>query len=202
MNSGKNGQDLPFVLFLVPFAVSAIYAIYLWVQTGLSATLPSSVFLSVTENPYVFLVGFLAVIVGATLDINSAGPADRRAKLIEESSTLQKLAVLALALGLICAWYSAGFDFGTAATNVLTGRYVVVFPALLILFSFLLLPSVTIKSSQVRNIVIIVLLLGVPASVDEIGKRNFFLGMAAGIALLGVALFLYFTTKNRNAESA
>jgi hypothetical protein len=205
MSSGQNRQDLPdlpFLLFLVPFAASAVYAIYLWVGVGLSATLPSTVFLEVTESPYVFLVGFVAVIAGAALDVTGVDPEKRRAKLIEESNTLQKLAVVALVLGLICAWYSAGFDLGTAASNVFAGRYVVVFPALVILFSFLFLPSVTIKSSQVRNVVIILLLLGAPLAIDEVGKRNFFAGMGAGIALTAVALYLYFTTKARDAKSA
>ena len=201
MNSGQSKQDLPFLLFLVPFAVSAVYAIYLWVGVGLSATLPSTVFLEVTESPYIFLVGFVAVIAGASLDVIGVDPEKRRAKLIQESDTLQKLAVTALVLGLLCAWYSAGFDLTTAASNVFAGRYVVVFPALVIVFSFLFLPSLTIKSSQVKNVLIVVLLLGVPLSIDEIGKRNFFAGMGAGIALTSVALYLYFTTKARDAKS-
>jgi hypothetical protein len=202
MNSGQNKQDIPFLLFLVPFAASGLYAIYLWATVGLSSTLPSTVFLQVTESPYVFLVGFLAVMVGAAIDVLIEEPAKRRIKLVQESNTLQKLAVTALVLGALSAWYSAGFDPGTAATYVLEGRYVVVFPALVILFSFLFLPAVTINRSQTMNVVIVLLLLAVPLSVDEVGKRNFYAGMGLGFALLVVALYLYLVTQKRDKESA
>ncbi|MDG6926105.1 MAG: hypothetical protein JRN09_06085 [Nitrososphaerota archaeon] len=195
MSSGSSKQDVPFLLFLVPFAVSGIYALYLWVTSGISAILPSGVFLQVTESPYVFLVGFVAVMVAAALDIQYTDPANRRTKLIQESGTLQKVAVAALVLGVICAWYAAGFDLGGAAANVAAGRYVVVFPGLVILFSFLILPSVSVKREQLRNIAIVLLLLAVPLSVDEVGKRNFFAGMGLGVALFAVALYLYFTSR-------
>ncbi|MGA2665771.1 MAG: hypothetical protein ABSF83_12605 [Nitrososphaerales archaeon] len=184
-------EDVPFVLFLVPFVVSGVYAIYLWAQAGLSSTLPQTVFLQVTENPYVFLLGFLAVIVGAMIDVMLAEPSQRKLKIVQESSTLQKIAVAALVLGCLSAWYAAGFDLGTGANNVVAGRYVVVFPALLVLFSFLMLPSVTVKKDQLNGVLVVVLLLLVPLSVDEIGKRSFFAGMGAGIVLLVIAIYLY-----------
>jgi hypothetical protein len=202
MSSGSSRQDIPFLLFLVPFAISTVYALYLWATTGISAVLPSSVFLQVTENPYVFLVGFVAVMAAAALDIQFADPANRRTKLLQESSTLQKVAVVALILGLVSAWYAAGFDLGGAAANVAAGRYVIVFPALVILFSFLILPSVTVRRDQLRNVVIVLLLLAVPLAVDEIGKRDFFAGMGAAVALLALALYLYLTTKRRDSKSA
>jgi uncharacterized membrane protein YhaH (DUF805 family) len=202
MNSSENRQDIPFLLFLVPFAASAIYAIYLWVSVGLSATLPQSVFLQVTESPYVFLVGFVAVMLGAVIDVQLEEPAKRRLKLIQESNTLQIVAVVALILGALSAWYAAGFDPGLAASNVLEGRYVVVFPALVIIVSFLFLPAVTIKRGQATGLAIIVLLLAVPLSIDEIGKRNFYAGLGAGVALLAIALYLYLTTQGRDEKSA
>ena len=191
LNSGQSRRDIPFLLFLVPFVLSGVYALYLWVSTGISPVLPSSVFLEVTESPYVFIVGFLAVIAGASMDIIQAEPSARRATLESESSALQKIALAALVLGGLSAWYSAGFDPGAAATNFLDGRYVIVFPALLILFSFLFLPAVAIRGVRLRNAVVVVLLLGVPLSVHEVGKLNFFAGMASGLVLLAIALYLY-----------
>jgi hypothetical protein len=202
LNSSQNKQDIPFLLFLVPFAASGIYAIYLWVSVGLSATLPETVYLQVTENPYVFLVGFLAVMAGAVMDILIEAPENRRVKLAQESSTLQKLAVVALVLGALSAWYSAGFDLGTASSYFLEGRYAVVFPALLIIFSFLFLPAVTIKKGQAKNLLIIVLFFAVPLTVDEVGKRDYFAGIGLGLALLAVALYLYLTTQGRDKKSA
>ena len=191
MKSSDNKEDIPFLLFLVPFAISGIYAIYLWAQAGLSATLPQTVFLQVTENPYVFLVGFTAVIFGAVMDILYAEPALRKAKVIQESTTIQIIAVIALVLGGLCAWYAAGFDPGVAASNVLAGRYVIVFPAMLVIFSFLMLPALTIRKDQTNIVAIAVLLLAVPLAVDEIGNRSFFAGMGVGLILLIAAGYLY-----------
>ena len=191
MKSSDSKEDVPFLLFLVPFAISGVYAIYLWAEAGLSATLPQTVFLQVTENPYVFLVGFTAVIIGAVMDVLYAEPAMRRAKVIHESTTIQIIAVVALVLGALCAWYAAGFDPGAAAGNILAGRYVVVFPALLVIFSFLMLPAVSIRKDQTNIVAIAVLLLAVPLAVDEIGKRSFFAGMGVGLILLIAAGYLY-----------
>ena len=191
MKSSDSKEDVPFLLFLVPFAISGVYAIYLWAEAGLSATLPQTVFLQVTENPYVFLVGFTAVIIGAVMDVLYAEPAMRRAKVIQESTTIQIIAVVALVLGALSAWYAAGFDPGAAAGNILAGRYVVVFPALLVIFSFLMLPAVSIRKDQTNIVAIAVLLLAVPLAVDEIGKRSFFAGMGVGLILLIAAGYLY-----------
>ena len=202
MISRENREDVPFLLFLVPFAVSGLYAIFLWVQTGVSATLPQTVFLQVTESPYVFLIGFLAVIVGVVMDVVYTDAPLRRAKLVEESTTIQIIAVTALVLGILSAWYSAGFDLGTAATNVLSGRYVIIFPALLIIFSFLMLPAVNIRKDQTNIVLIAVLLLAIPLVVDEVGKRSFFSGMLLGLALLVAALYLYLQSQMDNRKKA
>jgi hypothetical protein len=191
MSKPQNREDVPFLLFLVPFAVSGLYAIYLWAQAGISSTLPASVFLEVTENPYVFLVGFVAVIFGAIIDVLQEEPAQRRAKLIRESNTVQIVAVAALVLGALCAWYAAGFNISAAGSDILQGRYVIVFPALLVAFSFLMLPSVTLRRDQTKNVLTVVLLLAVPLSIDEIGKRSFFAGIGVGIVLLIAAIYLY-----------
>ena len=191
MKSSDSKEDVPFLLFLVPFAISGVYAIYLWAEAGLSATLPQTVFLQVTENPYVFLVGFTAVIIGAVRDVLYVEPAMRRAKVIQESTTIQIIAVVALVLGALSAWYAAGFDPGAAAGNILAGRYVDVFPALLVIFSFLMLPAVSIRKDQTNIVAIAVLLLAVPLAVDEIGKRSFFAGMGVGLILLIAAGYLY-----------
>jgi len=191
MSTSQNREDIPFILFLVPFAISGLYAIDLWVQAGLSSTLPQSVFLQVTQNPYVFLVGFAAVVFGAVLDVQQAGPAQRKAKLVHESTVVQVVAVSALILGILSAWYAAGFDLSGAGTNVLQGRYVIIFPALLVIFSFLMLPSLTIRREQAKTILVAALLLAVPLTVDEVGKRSFFGGMVLGLVLLAAAVYLY-----------
>ena len=200
MSSSENRQDIPFLLFIVPFAVPAVYGLYLWAQAGLSATLPQSVFLQVTEDPYIFLIGFVAVIVGASIDVLIEPAESRRAKLVHDSGTLQKIAIVSLVLGIIAAWYAAGFDLGQGAVNVLDGKYVIVFPALLVVFSFIMLPSVRFDRSQMMTLLMIVVFLAIPLSVDEIGKRDFFAGMLIGLALLVLGVYLFFS--NQKAKTS
>jgi hypothetical protein len=191
MSSKERIQDVTFLLFLVPFALSAVYAIYLWVEAGISATLPQTVFLQVTENPYVFLAGFAAVMLAAILDINSVDLQERRRKLTQESNRLQFLAVSALVLGALCAWYAAGFDVGGGASNMLSGRYAVIFPVLLIAVSFLMLPSVNLNRSSTAYLLTLVCAAGSLASVDEVGKHNYFAGLALAAALVALAIYFY-----------
>src|ERR1700682_4737038 len=119
MNSKERKEDASFLLFAVQFALSALYAIYLWSTTGISAILPQSVFLGVTESPYVFLIGFAAVLVGVIIDILAQDPPFRRMTLQRDSDRLQLLAVVSLVLGALCAWYAADFSLGGAAFNLL-----------------------------------------------------------------------------------
>ena len=191
MSSKERIQDVSFLLFLVPFAVSGVYALYLWAGSGISATLPQAVFLQVTENPYVFLLGFVAVIVGATLDITSEELPKRKQKLIQESGRLQVLAAIALILGALSAWYAAGFDPGAGLSNIQEGRYTIIFPVLVIAVSFLMLPSVTFKKSSTGYVLTLLCAIGSLGVLDEVGKRNYFAGVALAAALAVLAIYFY-----------
>ena len=62
--------------------------------------------------------------------------------------------------------------------------------------------SPTIRRNQRGRASFVVLLLAVPITIDEVGKRNFFAGMGAGFALLLIALYLYFNTQDRDEKSS
>lgn len=202
MSSKERVQDAAFLLFLVPFAVSVIYAIYLWALSGISATLPQPVFLQVAESPYVFLVGFLAVVLGATIDVVSEEVPKRKQKLVEESGRLQVLAVVALVFAALCAWYAAGFDPGAGVGNLLQGRYAIIFPVLVLALSFLMLPSVSLKRGSVPYVLLLVCGLGSLAIVDEVGKRNYFAGIALAAALVTVAAYFYMYGGARETQAS
>lgn len=193
-------DDLSFVLYLVPLALSAIYALVLWAQTGLSAILPQAAYLGVTKSPYVFLVGFTAVLLAATLDVTNEeeGPSRKRA-LFSVSSRLQKLALVSFVLALVAAWYSDGFS-GNLSELVLTflsGRYAMVFPALLMVFSFLILPTLNVQKQQYRGLLAVLCLLGVPAAIYEIGRRSIGLGYGVSALLIVLALVLIVTARQQ-----
>jgi hypothetical protein len=186
---GRNG-DIALFLYAAPFIINFVYALYLWSGNGLSAILPQFVFLQVAQNPYIFLVGFIAVSLAAVLDFDSEARDARKSGLADLSRRLQWIAVAAIVLAFVAALYSASFDIGTAVLNLLDGRYPLVFPALLVLLSFLILPSVKMQGANRKNLVVVVLLVASPAALYELGKRNTVAGLGVGLMLLLVAALL------------
>ncbi|MDG7010936.1 MAG: hypothetical protein JRN57_02330 [Nitrososphaerota archaeon] len=193
MSSSERYGDVSAILYLVPFAVSGVYGLYLWVQAGLSSTLPSSVYLTVTRDPYVFMVGSLAVMLAIVLELSGTPQSQRRARLAPLGNTLQSLAIASLVLTLIAALYANGFlGLGGAVDDFMVGRYGLIFPAVLVLLSYLITARFDFSSLRSTKVLGIVALLLVPASIYEVGKRQ--LGLGIGVAfvflLIGVGTFI------------
>jgi len=187
-------EDVSTALYLVPVVVPVIYALVLWAQSGLSVTLPSSVYLSVTRDPFLFIGASLAVMLGIVIEVNGTEPKARPAKLISLGGTLQSMAVASLVVVAVAALYANGFtDLTGAATDFIVGRYGLVFPATLVLLSYLItvrfrLPGLTRMQAGAT-----VAMLLVPVSLYEIGKRQTAVGVGVAFVFLviGVALYLY-----------
>jgi hypothetical protein len=192
----RNG-DIALLLYAGPFIFSFAYAMYLWVGAGLSATLPALVYVQVTQNQWVFLAGFAAVALASVIDFNAEAPATRRSGLAVLSKRLQAIAFLALALALVSALYASGFDLGSTLLNLLSGRYALVFPALLVFFSFVILPSVKLQGANRNNLLVIILLIASPAALYELGKRNTSAGLGVGLILLLAAAYLLVRNKKQ-----
>jgi hypothetical protein len=186
---GKYG-DVALLLYAAPFILNFVYALYLWFGAGISAVLPQFVFIEVAQSPYLFLAGFAAVSLAAVIDFNSEAPDSRKNALAALSKRLQTIAVASIVLAAVSAWYSASLDIGTALLNLLDGRYPLVFPALLVLLSFLILPSVKLQGANRKNLLVVVLLVASPAALYELGKRNTVAGLGIGLILLLAAAFL------------
>ena len=200
MSSRGRYEDLSTLLYLVPFLGAFGYAIALWVQSGASALLPTQVYLTVTRDPTLFIVGSLAILLGVMIEVNSTEAAGRPSKLLSLGETLQSIAVASLVIVILSAWYANGFtNLGGAATDFIVGRYGLVFPAMMVLFSYLLTIKVRLESITNRNFVALVALLLVPASLYEIGKRQLALGVGVAFVLLIVGLFLYLTPQRTKA---
>jgi len=193
MSRDGTAGDISALLYLVPFAVSGAYGLYLWAQAGLSALLPSSVYLSVTRDPLVFVVGSLAILSAVVIEVNSTEPARRPAKLTSLSSTLQTIAVASLVLALFGAWYANGFtDIGGMATDFVIGRYGLVFPTLMVLLSFILTGKFRLGAVRSEKVLGILAMLLVPVTMYELGRRQPVLGLSIALAFLviGAALLL------------
>lgn len=194
MNLRGRSEDLSTLLYIVPFIASGVYGLILWAESGLSFTLPTSVYLSVTRDPIIFIIGSLAVMLGLIIEMDGTEPSARPAKLVSLGSTLQNIAVASLVLVLICALYANGFtDLGGTATDFIVGRYGLVFPAMLVLLSYFMTAQFRFEKIFSKNVVAIVALLLVPASLYEIGKRHTALGVVVAFAFLvaGMVVYLY-----------
>jgi hypothetical protein len=187
--------DIALFLYAAPFILNFVWALYLWSGTGLSRTLPQLVFLEVTQNPYLFLAGFAAVALAAVIDFNSEPLERKKSALSTLSKRLQAIAFLSVALALVSAWYAANFSLGGTFFNLLDGRYPLVFPALLVFLSFIILPSVRLQGANARNLLVVVLLVASPVAIHELGKRNTVAGLGVGLILILAAAFLLLRDK-------
>jgi len=191
-------DDASTVLYLVPFFLSGVYAMYLWAASGPSLVLPGTVYLTVTRDPVVFVLGTLAVFGGLLLDLRGKDPAHRAAALSAQSSFLQKMAAASFTLALAMALYSNGFlDLTGAAVDFVVGRFGVVFPAILVLLSYLITAPLGLGSLKSSFALGMIALLLVPAVVYELGRRNAIAGLtgAALLIIAGVLLFLRSASK-------
>ncbi|HLQ07183.1 MAG TPA: hypothetical protein VK126_05455 [Nitrososphaerales archaeon] len=187
-------EDISTLLFSVPFLASGIYGFVLWIQSGISPVLPTSVYLTVTRDPILFIIGSLSIMLGVMIEVNSADPSGRQAKLASLSNNLQSMAIASLILVIISALYANAFiDLSGAATDFIIGRYALVFPAMLVLLSYLLTARFRWASLTNRKVLAVIALLLVPASIYELGKRQPALGLGGALVLLivGVALFVF-----------
>lgn len=193
MSKKVSSDDASTLLYMVPFIASGVYALYLWVANGISSVLPGSVYLTVTRDPILFLVGTFSVMLGVTLEVSSTGPAGRPAKLGSVGNTLQTIAVASFILALVCAFYANGFTDVSGATNdFLVGRFSLVFPVVMVLFSYLITARFNLASLRASTILGIVAMLLAPASLYEVGKRSTNLGLAVALVFMiaGLGLFL------------
>lgn len=192
MNRRETYEDVSFLLLFVPFSASGLYALYLWAGHGLSFFLPEQAYLGVTRNPNIFLLGTLAVLLSVILEVSIEDPPRRAERAASVSRRLQRLAAASFVLAIIAAWYANGFarDFGGTGLDVFLGRYTIVFPALLILLSFLIATPLRLGSLAQTKTLAIILLLAVPAVIYEVGRRNTQLGLAGSLLLTILAVSL------------
>jgi hypothetical protein len=197
-----SGNFVP-LLYLVPFIASGIYGLYLWIQNGLSSVLPTNAYLGVTRDPYVFIIGSLAVFLAVVLDVSSVDVARRGMKIKSISDDLQSLALACLVLSLICVFYANGFIHLTdTVTDFVVGRYSLVFPTVLVLLSYLITIKVNVDSLFSNKFISFVLLILSPAAVYELGRRNEAAGVGAGLALVIIGLLFYFRKSARSGQAS
>ena len=188
-------------MYLVPFVAAVVYGLALWAETGISLTLPSSVYLTVTRDPYLFMLGSLAVMLGIIVEVNGTEQQARPAKLSSLGNTMQSLAVASLILVLFFAWYANGFtDLSGMASDFIVGRYGLVFPAILLLLSYLISSQIRLAALFNRKGLALIAILLVPVPLYELGKRNVLAGLVVALLLLVGGLVLYLAPQKKPVE--
>jgi hypothetical protein len=194
-------EDYSTILYLVPFVAAVVYGLALWVQTGVSLLLPSSVYLTVTRDPYLFMLGSLAVMLGIVVEVNGTDQQARQARLASLRNTMQSMAMAALILVLFFAWYANGFtDLSGMASDFIVGRYGLVFPAILVLLSYLISARIRLASLLNRKGFALIAIVLVPVPLYELGKRSVLAGLVVALLLLVGGLVLYLAPEKKLIE--
>jgi len=148
-------EDAAFILYIIPILLNGGYGLWSWVAGGADLAALQQVYIQLTREPIIFLIGLLAVCVAVILDARYLSPiedVDRR---------VTRLAVFCFITALIIALISTEFNLSSGLTLFLQGRYALIFPALLMVLSFLFrvrgLSSTSLKS--VRRWLSLLLLL-------------------------------------------
>ena len=201
MSIRERYEDITALLYLVPFVGAVGYAIVLWAQSGASFLLPTSVYLTVTRDPVLFMVASLSILLGIMVEVNGTEPAGRQAKLASLGRTMQSIAIASLAMVLLSAWYANGFiDLAGAGTDFIVGRDGLVFPAVMVLLSYLLSVSFRLRSLADRKALAAIAMLLVPVTLYEVGKRQIVAGLATSLVLLLAGLFLFLSAGKKVAS--
>jgi hypothetical protein len=201
MSGRSRHEDVSTILFLVPFLASGLYGLYLWVESGVSLTLPSTVYLTVTRDPTVFVAGTFAVFLGLIMDVAGVDPSARLARLQSESGFLQKLAAASFVLSIVMALYANGFtNVSGAASDFLVGRFSLAFPVILVLLSYLATAPFKWGALTRSRVLGIISMLLVPPVLYEVGKRNPVAGLGVSLLLLIVGIYLFLRTDRKTKQ--
>jgi len=155
LQRAETTENISFILYLVPLISSTIYALSLWASEGLSSTLPETVYLSVTKDPYLFLIGFLAICSAVLIEVYGSSKESRLSRIEANSRQLQVLAVISIGAAVLSVWSTLGYSFNISGILqiLLEGRYALIFPLMLFILAFLLNTSLKINLLSYNNLV-------------------------------------------------
>ncbi len=155
LQRAETTENISFILYLVPLISSTIYAISLWASEGLSLILPETVYLSVTKDPYLFLIGFLAICCAVLIEVFGSSKESRLSIIEANSRQIQVLAVISFSAAVLSVWSTIGYSFNISRILqiLLEGRYALVFPLMLFILAFLLNTSLRFNLLSFNNLV-------------------------------------------------
>ena len=200
LQRAETTENISFILYLVPLISSTIYAISLWTSEGLSSTLPETVYLSVTKDPYLFLIGFLAICCAVLIEVFGSSKESRLSRIETNSKQIQILAVISFSAAVLSVWSTIGYSFDISRTLqiLLAGRYALIFPLMLFILAFLLNTSLKFNLLSFNNLMknaSFILMIASPLIFYGLWRIHVpwegIISITLIILIIGVALILY-----------
>ena len=193
MESKSSGiEDASFVLFLLPIVLSGIYAIYSAIT---SSAFKVDNYIAVTGNPIIFIIAIVWICSGLLLEIYYSPPDMRSKKVNENSRRMQRLAITILVLTVLATLVALGAaPLPIILGTFLAGRYPILFSALLVFLSFLIVVPFKFQmgKNEATNALSVTLLVLSPIAyfVGSGGSIPFEPRAAAAVVLLIFGLLL------------
>jgi hypothetical protein len=152
MSSKDFGEDVAFLLYLVPVVASILYGIADWISTAKSSTMPTAAYLDVAKSPYLFLISVVAICLAVILEVRSTNSPERNGIVQANISRMQILAVVVLVISFLAAFSAGSYDVGNAFSLFVNGRYALIYAFFLIGISLLLAPKQVLGNLKVASI--------------------------------------------------
>lgn len=154
-------ENLYMILYAVPFIAGIIGWIYYYIILDAADKNLYNVFLMVSKDPVFFLTGFFGVVFATIVDARSSGEGIEN--VIER---IEKIALALIIIEILEAVFVANFDVSRMFLLITGGKYAVIFPLLLLTYSYLIplgkmhlsLPSIT----SAMTILAIILMISAP----------------------------------------
>lgn len=152
MPSKDFGEDVAFLLYLVPVVASIIYGIAEWEAQGGTSTMPPAAYLIVSKSPYLFLIALVSICAAIAVEVRYSAPIERGKIVQDNTRRLQILAVVVLVISYLAAFSAGGNDFGNGFSLFLNGRYALIYAFFLIGISLLLSPKQIVGNARLASI--------------------------------------------------
>lgn len=202
MPSKDAGEDIAFLLYLLPVVAAIVYGAVEWAILPHTSSMPILAYIIVGKSQYLFLLSLISVCVAVIFEVRSVPVSERESIVRANSSRLIWLAVAVIVISLAAAYSAGGYGVGNGISVFVQGRYPLIYAFFLVGISLLLSPKQILgnaKMSALPEILGLVLLVASPL-VFYLGlkaKIPFAASAAAGIVVAVIALVILLGLSDR-----
>jgi len=184
-------EDIAFLSYLTPFFAGIIGWIYYYIILGPGESF-YTIFVVVSKDPFLYLIGCIGVITATIFDAKGS-----EGHVEEIASRVEKVALALLAIEATVAFLIAGVDISKIFYMFVDGKYSVILPLSLLIYSYLIpvgrtrLPRPSLHSTL--NAFAILIMISAPAFIFYMYALHGATGAyeeGVCIFLIGFALFI------------